>query len=161
MRKRLIPHAGRFPASPGDAWLDVERVATVEITSEAGAHPIEAAFRSGSAGQSGGWRAAEPGPQLIRIRFDAPLALRRIRLLIVETDDERTQEFVLRSSRDGGQSFEEIVRQQWHFSPGGATSELEEYAVDLPGVTVLELDIDPDRGRGRATASLAELRLAE
>ena len=38
----------------------------------------------------------------------------------------------------------EIVRQQWHFSPGGSTFETEDYQVDLPGLSVLELSLDPD-----------------
>ena len=50
----------------------------------------------------------------------------------------RTQEFTLRYSRDNGQSFHEIVRQQWNFSPHGSTTELEEYQVDLSEVTTLE-----------------------
>ena len=52
------------------------------------------------------------------------------------------------------------MRQQYTFSPGGATSEIEELEVDLAGVTVLELTIIPDQGRGQVHASLAEWRLA-
>ena len=58
-----------------------------------------------------------------------------------EDEKERTQEFVLRWSPDGGQSYREIVRQQYNFSPPGASSEVEDYDVDLHGVTVLELKI--------------------
>ena len=42
--------------------------------------------------------------------------LKRIALVFEENDTRRTQEFVLRWSADGGQSFREIVRQQWNFS---------------------------------------------
>jgi hypothetical protein len=42
------------------------------------------------------------------------------------TDATRTQEFVLRWSRDTGHSFREIVRQQWNFSPSGGTREVED-----------------------------------
>jgi len=66
----------------------------------------------------------------------------------------------LRWSPDSGQSFREIVRQQWNFSPQGATSETEDHHVELPAVTVLELSIIPDTGGGNAFASLAQLRLA-
>jgi hypothetical protein len=48
---------------------------------------------------------------------------------------------------------------QWNFSPSGSTRELEDYRVDLSGVTVLELHIVPDQRGGDARASLAELRL--
>jgi len=52
------------------------------------------------------------------------------------------------------------VRQQYSFSPSGSTSELEDFNVDLPSVTALELTIMPDQGRGQAYACLSEWRLA-
>ncbi|PQP33751.1 carbohydrate-binding protein, partial [Desulfobacteraceae bacterium SEEP-SAG9] len=111
-------------------------------------------------GRASGWRAAGPGKQTIRLLFDYPQRLQRIWLNFVETRTERTQEYVLRWSPDGGQSFREIVRQQWNFSPQGATSETEDLHVELPAVTVLELSIIPDISGGNAFASLAQLRLA-
>jgi len=72
---------------------------------------------------------------------------------------ERTQEFVLRWSGDYGGSFQEIVRQQWNFSPPQAIREVEDYRVELSGVNVLELVIVPDISRGSAHASLKSLRL--
>jgi hypothetical protein len=151
MRKRLIrpglPEAGE--------WLPLEELASVEITSEDPAAPVEAALR----GQAPGWRAGEPGPQTVRIVFDRPQVLRRIRLVCVELELTRTQELVVRWSPDG-RSFHEVVRQQWNFSPAGATREVEDYRVDLAGVRVLVLDIVPCIGGGQVIASLAELRLA-
>jgi hypothetical protein len=97
---------------------------------------------------------------MIRLLFAHPQRLRRIWLNFVEPLTERTQEYVLRWSPDGGQSFHEIVRQQWNFSPQGATCETEDHHVELPAVTVLELSIIPDTSGGNAFASLAELRLA-
>jgi hypothetical protein len=73
---------------------------------------------------------------------------------------QRTQQFVLRWSSNGGRSYREIVRQQYNFSPPGTTREREDYAVDLDGVTTLELNIVPDISGGPARASLAQLRLA-
>src|SRR5262249_3362766 len=130
--------------------------ASVEITSEDAAHPIEFALLPGS---ESGWRAGQPGEQTIRIVFDDPLPIKHIRLLFEESEVERTQEFVLRWSPDGGKSFREIVRQQWNFSPPDAIRELEHYRVDLSGVTVLELSIVPDKSGGAAHASVAQLRL--
>ena len=77
-----------------------------------------------------------------------------------EGEQERTQEFVLRWSPDGGQSYREIVRQQYNFSPPGATREVEDYEINLEGVTALELEIVPDISGGPASASLVQLRLA-
>jgi hypothetical protein len=36
------------------------------------------------------------------------------------------------------------VTQQWNFSPAGSTTEVEDYAVSLQGVSALELAIQPD-----------------
>jgi hypothetical protein len=155
MQKRLVRPADET-LRPQDAWLDLGAQAHAELTSEDPAHPIEAALQPLGAG----WRAAEPGTQSIRLLFNQPQPLRRIRLRFDEADAERTQEFCLRWSPDGGRSFRELVRQQYTFSPGGSTSEIEEFDVDLPAVTALELTIIPDQGRGRAHATVAEWRLA-
>ena len=66
---------------------------------------------------------------------------------------------MLRWSADG-RTFGDIVRQQWNFSPSGATSETENYAVALSEVAVLELCIIPDVSGSDLRASLAEWRLA-
>ena len=157
MRKRIITPVQQETASPDQDWLNMEGLVEVEITSEDAAHPIESALLPGRAL---GWRAAGPGKQTIRLLFAYPQRLRRIWLNFVETRTERTQEYVLRWSPDGGQSFREIVRQQWNFSPQGATSETEDHHVELQAVTVLELSIIPDTSGGNAFASLAQLRLA-
>ena len=157
MRKRLIAPVQQQTAPPGHDWLNVEELAEVEITSEDAAHPIESALLPG---RSSGWLAAAPGKQTIRLLFDDPQRLQRIWLYFVEPHTVRTQEYVLRWSPDGGQSFREIVRQQWNFSPQGATSETEDLHLELPAVTVLELSIIPDISGGNAFASLAQLRLA-
>ena len=157
MRKRLITAIQENIRTRSVDWLDVERAALVEVTSEDNDHPVESAFVSGDAL---GWRAAVPGTQTIRLIFDQPQKLRAILLVFEENDIPRTQEFVLRWSPDGGSSFREIVRQQWNFSPGVATREVEEYQLDLSGVTVLELVINPNIGGGLARASLKNLRLS-
>lgn len=157
MRKRLIsPSQGDKTAADGD-WLDLEHLAIVEVTSEDAAFPAESALVPG---EGPGWRAAGPGPQTLRILFDDPRLLRRIRLEFVELDHERTQEFVLHWSGGVGGPLWEIVRQRWNFSPRGGTREVEEFQVNLRTVTVLELAITPDVAGGPAAASLMSLRLA-
>ena len=157
MRKRLITPTAPNIRTRGEGWLDVERAAVVEITSEDEHCPVESAFGSGSAG---GWRAAVPGPQTIRLVFDQPQTLKRIALVFEENEIARTQEFVLGWSSDGGSTVREIVRQQWNFSPPDAMREIEEYQVQLSDVTVLELVIVPNISRGAARASLKSLRLS-
>lgn len=158
MRKRIIAHLQKETASRDQDWLNVEGLAEVEVTSEDAAYPIESALLPGRG--ASGWRAAEPGRQTIRLLFDHPQRLRRIWINFLEPGTERTQEYVLRWSPDSGQSFREIVRQQWSFSPQGKTTETEDHHVELPAVTVLELNIIPNISGGNACASLAQLRLA-
>ena len=156
MRKRLVTPTAERIRTRGEGWLDVERAAVVEVTSEDKDFPVESAFVSGDAR---GWRAAAPGSQTIRLIFDHPQRLRCISLIFEEGETRRTQEFVLRWSSDGG-SFKEIVRQQWNFSPPESIREVEEYQVELSNVSVLELVIKPDIGGGVARASLKNLRLS-
>ena len=157
MRKRIINRSSKEPSSADQDWLDLGRLAQVEITSEDAEHPVESAL---TADGGPGWLAGEPGEQTIRLLFDEPQALRQIQLVFEEERRERTQEFVLRWSGDGGRSYREILRQQYTFSPPGAAREVEDYVVNLQGVTVLELGIVPDISRGDARASLILLRLA-
>ena len=157
MRKRLITPSPQAGTLHDEGWLDLERAAVVEVTSEQRNYQVEAAL---VAGELVGWRATDSGTQTIKLIFDQPQRLTRIALVFEETETERTQEFVLRWSSDGGHSFREIVRQQWNFSPPNAIREVEEYQVDLLGVTVLELVIVPDISRGSARASLKSLRLS-
>ena len=157
MRKTIITTDKQESLSPDQDWLDLEAIAEVEMTSEDIDHPIEAALIPG---QPSGWRASEPGKQMIRLLFINPQHLKRIRLNFVETITERTQEYVLRYSSDGGKSSQEIVRQQWNFSPEGTTSETEEHHVNLHSVTMLELIIIPDINGGEPKATLDKLQLA-
>jgi hypothetical protein len=53
-----------------------------------------------------------------------------------------------------------IVRQQWNFSPPSSADEREDYTVDLPDATALELTIKPDISGGEAHASLQQLQVA-
>jgi hypothetical protein len=157
MRKQLFtptPQGGR-PTDEG--WLDLDRAASVDVTSEENDYRIESALVSGEAQ---GWRAADSGAQTIRLVFDEPQKPTRISLVFEETATARTQEFVLRWSPDDGRSFREIVRQQWNFSPPDTIREVEEYRVELSDVRVLELVIMPDISRGEARASLKSLRLS-
>lgn len=156
MRKKTINPISEGLAPAGQKWLDLERLAQVEVTSESAAHPVESALMP-SAGS--GWRAAQPGEQTIRIIFDEPLNLRRILLMFHEEEQARTQEFVLRWFRKGEESSRDIMRQQYNFSPPGTTREIEDHRVELNGVTALELRIVPDISGGGACASLAQMRL--
>ncbi len=157
MRKRLIPPISQTDSVSGQGWFELDRAALVDVTSEADSYPIEGALVS----QGGrGWRAAAPGVQTIRLLFDTPQTIRRIKLVFKEDRVPRTQEFVLRWCEDRGTSLKDIVRQQWNFSPPATVNEYESYNVDLLAATTLELTIDPDISRGEAHASLERLQVA-
>ena len=157
MRKRLITPATETARNRGESWLDVERAAVAEVTSEDADYPIELALVSEG---SRGWRAAAAGTQTIRLIFDHPQKVSCISLVFEEKETARTQEFVLRWSPDVGDAVKEIVRQQWNFSPPESIREVEEYRVQLSSVTILELLINPNISGGGGLASLEKLRLS-
>ncbi len=157
MRKRMVERDNQEVSRTEYHWLNLENIAQAEMTSEDAAHPIESALVSGS---GSGWRAAEPGEQTLRLLFDEPQRIEMIHLAFQEEHEERTQEFVLRYSTDGGQTYHDIARQQYNFSSPDSTRELEDYRVNLNGVTALELCLIPDISGGAARASLTEWRIA-
>jgi hypothetical protein len=105
MRKRLITPISRDASRLHDGWLELDRASIVEVTSEDKDYPMEGAL---VAGEMQGWRAADSGTQTIRLIFDEPQRVKRIALVVEETETERTQEFVLRWSADRGHSFEKL-----------------------------------------------------
>lgn len=157
MRKRIINHSYEDVSDTDSSWLDLQQLAQVELTSEQAAYPIEAALIPGA---GSGWRAAQSGEQTIRLLFDEPQRIRRIQLLFEEDQQGRTQEFVLRWLPEGDTSYQEIVRQQYNFSPLSTTRQLEDYTIDLVGVKALELKIIPDISAGDACASVTQFRIA-
>ena len=171
MRKSLIDAnvVSETPAAAGSVWFDLNQLATVQITSEDPLFPIDHALGpdSGTA-TSTGWRASAKGPQIIRLNFDEPTPIRRIQLRFIERSAERSQEFAIYarsgSSAGGTEEMREVLRQQFSFSPRGATEESEDYTVDLNAVTSFELRIDPDRAHDPAHsqhfALLESMRLA-
>lgn len=153
MRKRIDPSISKAAPLAAGEWINLESIAEVELTSEEASHPIEAALLPG---QGSRWRAADPGRQTIRIRFDQPRDLRLIHLVFTEETHSRTQEFVLRWTDGDGQEMRDIVRQQYNFTP--ITTQVEDYKVDLQGVTTIELEINPSIDHPDAVAELTELR---
>ena len=158
MRKTIVGAEDAVKVPGGGTWLDLEAIARVEIGSEDPAFPIEDALRLAS---TDGWRAGTTGPQVMRIFFDEPQKVRRIQVHVIERAVERSQEFAIFAETDKG--WGEVVRQQFGFSPGGSTEEIEDYSVELNGVTMVQWKIDPDRShdpkQSRNYASLQSLRL--
>ena len=158
MRKQILTSNPAI-SNPLPGELDVEALATVAVTSESADHPVENAFdnRRGPGGSR--WIAATPGEQKLILAFDAPQNIRQIVLEAEENHDSRTQELHLAVSHDGGNTYRELLRQEFNFSPPGTTFEREEWTVVARDVTHLRLCIKPDKGGRPCRASLTTLSL--
>jgi hypothetical protein len=158
LRKQIIKGlpAGSTPMS---GEIDVAAVATVLVTSEDPGHPVDHAFddRRGPGGSR--WVAGEPGEQTVVLAFDAPQTIRQVVLEVEEHEVARTQEVQLAVSVDGGQTYRELVRQEYNFSPPGTTFEREDWAVTAEGVTHLRLRVKPDKGGKPCRATITSLVL--
>ncbi|WP_353258333.1 hypothetical protein [Prochlorothrix hollandica] len=159
MRKQILGNQDSTIHSAPTGALDVPRLAVALVSSEAPGFPVENIF--GAQGGVGGkrWQAQDPGPQTLVLAFDHPQRITRVYLEIEETEVSRTQELTLSASRDGGQSYGEVVRQEYNFSPPGTTFQQENWQLNLDQVTHLRLWIKPDKGGGSALASCTTLAL--
>jgi hypothetical protein len=156
MRKSTISDFGVSSGlSAAGSWLNLEEAASVELSSEDPRFPFEQALRTDT---TDGWKAAKPGPQLIRLRFDRPQPIRRVRMEFRETHVDRSQEIAIFATSVSSPR-KELMRQQWTFSPHGSTTEVEDYFFDLSDVTVLEIEIDPGRHDKQIFASLYSLQI--
>jgi hypothetical protein len=157
-RKQIIkPHPETPAPMPGE--IDVAARATVQVTSESTEHPVEHAFddRRGPGGTR--WVAGGPGEQAVILAFDAPQTIRQVLLEVEETEVARTQELRLAVSHDGAQTYRELLRQEYNFSPPGTTFEREDWAVTAEGVTHLRLQMKPDKGGKPCRATITSLVL--
>jgi hypothetical protein len=78
MRKQVIG-IPQIAAAWDRGWLDLNKAASVEVSSEDENCTIESALLGD---QQRGWRAAEPGTQTTRLVFDSPQKLKRIFLAL-------------------------------------------------------------------------------
>jgi hypothetical protein len=141
--------AGNGAGTTDARWLDLGVVADVTIV--AGGRRVSRTL--------GCWSADYPGEQLIEIRFHRRTSLRRLRVVSSEMKESRTQELTIWASLRGGEQHREVVRQQFNFSPHGATEDVEEYALDLEDVSSIQLRIVPSVDGRRAIAHVSELRV--
>jgi hypothetical protein len=153
MKKTIAPIA---TADAVGTWVDLEAIADVSVSSEDPGHPIENVFQ----GRGEGWRAATPGAQRLALKFHAPTAVARVRLVFEERSRPRTQEFALDWRGVNESASRNVVRQQFTFAPSGASVESEDYTTDLRDVVQLELTIVPDISDSSAIATLKEWRVA-
>jgi hypothetical protein len=147
----ILQHAGS--SAPGEAaddrWLDLDELADVTIIVDG-----ERVARSPH-----GWAADCPGEQMIEIRFRHSTSVSRLRVVSWEVEQSRTQEMTIWACLRRGERHREVVRQRFNFSPGGATAQVEEYALHLTDVSALQVRIVPCIDGRRAVARVSELRV--
>ena len=141
------------------AQKDIAALATVLVTSEAPGHPIDHAFDDSRGPGGSRWVAEAPGQQRLALVFDTPQTLRTLTLEVEELETQRTQELAVAISRDGGHTYQELLRQEYNFSPPGTTFEREVWTLGAEGVTHLQLTIKPDKGSNLCHATLTSLIL--
>jgi hypothetical protein len=158
LRKRpLEAEAATSARAAGE--IDIAGCATIAYSSEDPAHPVEHMLDGRNGPGATRWVSARPDTvEHIVVEFDRPQAISRLLYEVEETLRERTQEVRLDVSEDGGQSYRQILVQEYNFSPRGATYQREEQRFNLRQVTHLHLTLVPNKS-GSGTASLTALRL--
>ena len=158
LRKRPL-EAEAVMSARAAGEIDITASATIAYSSEDRAHPVEYLLDGHSGPGATRWISARPDTiERIVIEFDQPQAISRLVYEVEETMRERTQEVRVEVSEDGGQSYRQILVQEYNFSPGGATYQREEQRFNLRQVTHLRLTIVPNKS-GSGTATLTALRL--
>jgi F5/8 type C domain len=157
-RLRKRPLEANAATSAADE-IDIADCAAIAYTSEDPAHPVEHMLDGCCGPGAPRWMSARPDTtEHIVIEFDRPQTISGLVYEVEETTRERTQEVRVEASEDGGQSYRQILVQEYNFSPGGATYQREEQHFNLRQVTHLRLTIVPNKS-GSGTATLTALRL--
>ena len=105
------PEANDGASLAPSRWIDLNHFARVELSSNENPVQLKATALAKNPGRT--WRPKEPGPQTIRLVFEVPQSITKVRLVFIEEQLERTQEFVLRWRGQAGKEYQEIVRQQY------------------------------------------------
>src|SRR5215510_13431110 len=159
LRKRIIQNPlDRRDAVPRPALKDIPTLATVLVTSESPDHPVDYLFDAEDGPGGTRWVAAVDGEQTLIVVFDAPQSIREVSLETEELHTTRTQVLTLSLSRDG-KAYEELLRQEFTFSPSGTTFERENWSVPAEGITHLRITIQPDKGLSPCRATLTSLTI--
>jgi len=162
LRKHIISNASQATATETALTPDgmhVPALATVLVTSESPDHPVDYLF-DGHDGPGGTrWIASADGEQTLIVAFDTPQTIREVALETEEPSASRTQVLTLSLSQDGGQTYREVLRQEFNFSPPGTTFERERWSVPAARVTHLRVAIQPHKGGAPCRATLTSLTI--
>jgi hypothetical protein len=133
VRKRQL-EADRATRARAADEVDIASCATIAYSSEDPAHPVEHLLDGRSGPGATRWISARPDV---------------IEQIVVEFD---------KVSEDGGQTYRQILVQEYTFSPRGATYQREEQRLNLHQASHLRFTIVPNKN-GSGTATLTSLRL--
>src|SRR5687768_15853714 len=93
--------------------ISIADTATLLVTSELPDHPIDHICDGQRGPGSTRWIAGQAGDQTVILAFDAARNINTVGLEIEEREVSRTQELTLATSRDGGQTYREVLRQEF------------------------------------------------
>ena len=144
----------------GAAEKDIAAVATVLVTSE-DPHTIDYAFDGQRGPGASRWIAEQSGEQTVILAFDTPQTIHKILVEVEESETSRTQEMAVSISQNGGQTYRELIRQEYNFSHPAATLEREEWSINADAISHLQLRIKPDKGGKDGRATLTTLALEQ
>ncbi len=142
---------------PGE--VDLAATAVVAFSSEDPSCPVEHMLDGTYGPGASRWLSARPDmTEQLLFDFDGPQRISRLVYEVEEAERERTQEVRVEVSTDGGESFRQILAQDYTFSPNGATFQHEDLRFEIEGATHLRLTIVPHKN-GAGTATLTSLRI--
>ena len=158
MRKKLIQET-TVQNALASGEIDLATSAVLAYSSEDPAHPVDHLLDRSSGPGSSRWLSARPDTiEHLVIEFDKPQSISRLIYEAVETERPRTQEVRVEASADGGDTYRQVLVQEYTFSPEGANFQREDLRLDLKNVSHLRLIIVPNKN-GSGTATLSSLRI--
>ena len=131
LRKRSL-EADAAASAQAAGEIDIAGCATIAYSSENPAHPVEHLLDGRSGPGATRWISARPDTiEHIVVEFDQPQTISRLVYEVEEAERERTQEVRVEVSEDEGQTYRQILVQEYTFSPRGATYQREEQHFNL------------------------------
>jgi F5/8 type C domain len=158
VRKRpLNEQSSKPPERSGE--IDIASHATLVYSSEDPDHPLEYLIDRHCGRGGTRWASARlNSTERIVLEFDHFQRVSGLVYEVEECGEERTQEVRVSVSSDHGRTYNQVLVQEYTFSPQGATFQHEELRLELPAITHLSLTIVPNKS-GSGLATLTSLRL--
>ena len=134
-------------------------LATIAYSSEDPLFPVENIIDTSTGPGSPKWCAAAVSTnEEIVLEFDQPQSFGRLVFEVEENEYERIQEITIEASYDRGRSFRQLHRQEFSFSPHGATFEREDLNLTVRNISHLRCVFIPNKqGSGRACLTTLQL----